>query len=108
MNGLADFVPGVLNDDVDRAVQPPQHAQQPLDGDVPKAAAEQSRDVGLADSDQPRRGALAKAALGHHGGDLADEPGLGMMASGIGKAEIGEDIAAASFNLAHFGPPIAR
>src|SRR3546814_2176178 len=62
MDRVTHRVPIELHVNIDIAVQPGEHAQQPLHRHFTKPPVQQLRQVRLTNSDQPRGGALAEAA----------------------------------------------
>jgi hypothetical protein len=86
-----------LHDDFDILAQRDEEAEQALDGELPKFAAQHLRNIRLLNAEQFRRGDLLEPAILHKTADLIYKLRLDEMFIRIRQANIGKDVAAAFF-----------
>jgi len=72
---------------------------QAFNGERPRLAAHEARDVRLLDTQNFARLGLGEPALFDEAINLQGEAGFKLLALGIGKAEVGKDVAAAFLDL---------
>jgi hypothetical protein len=83
------------DDDFEVAAEASEEVHEALDGETIEAIAGEGGDFGLVDAEMAGSAGLGKAALGEDAVDGDGETDFGVLFLGVGKAEVGENVAGA-------------